>query len=88
MRSANRGNAYNTWNVNSSGNVNNNNAWNANRFAPIVLHRALWLACSAGCPEDFRQGTEIPGVMPKQYCSDVRDSFGACQHYYGAEINK
>lgn len=37
LRSANRGNAYNTWNVNSSGNVNNNNASNANRFAPIVL---------------------------------------------------
>lgn len=34
LRSANRGNAYNTWNVNSSGNVNNNNATNSNRFAP------------------------------------------------------
>lgn len=36
LRSANRGNACNTWYVNSSGNVNNNNASNANRFAPIV----------------------------------------------------
>lgn len=36
LRSANRGNANNTWYVNSSGNVNNNNASNANRFAPIV----------------------------------------------------
>lgn len=36
LRSANRNNAYNTWNVNSSGNVNNNNASNANRPAPIV----------------------------------------------------
>ena len=34
LRSANRGNAYNTWNVNTSGNANNNNATNANRVAP------------------------------------------------------
>lgn len=34
LRSANRGNAYNTWNVNPSGNANNNNATNANRPAP------------------------------------------------------
>ena len=33
---ANRGNANNTWNVNASGNVNNNNASNANTFSPIV----------------------------------------------------
>ena len=62
LRSANRGNANNTWNVNSSGNVNNNNAFNANRFSPIVLHKALWPTYSAGCPEDFRQGAEIPSV--------------------------
>lgn len=35
-RSANRGNAYNTWNVNASGNVNNNNALGANTFLPIT----------------------------------------------------
>lgn len=35
-RSANRGNAYNTWNVNTSGNVNNNNALWANAFLPIT----------------------------------------------------
>ena len=34
MRSANRGNSRNVWNVNSSGNVNNNNAYNGNRCAP------------------------------------------------------
>ena len=34
VRSANRDNACNTWNVNSSGNVNNNNASNANTFEP------------------------------------------------------
>jgi len=34
LRSANRGNANNTWNVNASGYLNNNNAWNSNRCAP------------------------------------------------------
>lgn len=34
LRSANRGNGNNTWNVNTSGNVNNNNANNAHRCAP------------------------------------------------------
>ena len=41
LRSANRGNANNTWYVNAGGNVNNNNAYNANRAAADwVLHRA------------------------------------------------
>ena len=35
-RSANRGNAYNTWNVNTSGNVGNYNALWANTFLPIT----------------------------------------------------
>ena len=34
LRSANRNNSYNTWNVNPSGNVNNNNARNSFRSAP------------------------------------------------------
>ena len=34
LRSANRGNANNAWNVNSTGYVNNNNAYNANRPLP------------------------------------------------------
>jgi len=34
LRSANRGNANNEWNVNSSGRANNNNANNGNRCAP------------------------------------------------------
>lgn len=39
LRSANRGNANNTWNVNPSGYVYNNNAWNALRCAPdCALH--------------------------------------------------
>lgn len=49
-------------NVNTSGNVNNTNAWNANTYAPIVLRRALWPTHSAGCLEDYRQGAEIPGI--------------------------
>lgn len=35
-RSANRGTAYYTWNVITSGNVNNNNALWANTFLPIT----------------------------------------------------
>ena len=42
-RSANRSNANNVMNVNSSGNVNNTNAWNANTYAPIVFPKALLL---------------------------------------------
>lgn len=42
LRSANQGNACNTWNVNTSGNVNNNNASNANTFAPIVYQLKLY----------------------------------------------
>ena len=34
MRSANRSNANNTWNVNTTGTVNNNNAAWAHRFSP------------------------------------------------------
>ena len=60
VRSANRGGANNTWNVDSSGSVGNGNAFNANRFSPIVLHKAIRPAYNAGCPEDFRQGAEIP----------------------------
>lgn len=45
LRSANRGNANNTYYVNSTGNVNNNNASNANTCAPDCVitnvHTAL-----------------------------------------------
>lgn len=34
LRSANRGNSYNVWNVNTSGNLNNNNANNAYASVP------------------------------------------------------
>ena len=37
LRSANRNNAYHTWSVNSSGNVNNNNASYASRPAPLMF---------------------------------------------------
>ena len=39
-RSANRNNANNEWIVNSSGNVNTNNAYNANRCAPRLYVNA------------------------------------------------
>ena len=37
LRSAYRGSACNAWHVNSSGNVNNNYAFGAGRFAPLVV---------------------------------------------------
>lgn len=37
LRSAYRGSAYGTWYVNSSGGVNSNGAWGANRFSPLVV---------------------------------------------------
>ena len=37
LRSANRSSGYHAWHVNSSGNVNNNNAANSWRFAPLVF---------------------------------------------------
>lgn len=37
LRSAYRGYAYSTWYVKSSGGVNSNSAWTANRFSPLVV---------------------------------------------------
>ena len=37
LRSANRGNAIDTWRVTSSGYVNNTNAFSASRFSPLVV---------------------------------------------------
>lgn len=49
LRSANRSNGNNTWNVNSNGYLNNNNANNAYRCLPDCERRAAsWLAHSAG----------------------------------------
>nr|DAE91798.1 MAG TPA: protein of unknown function DUF1936 [Caudoviricetes sp.] len=45
MRSANRGNGYNTWNVNTSGNVNNN-AYNAWRCAPDCVKQSRHIAAA------------------------------------------
>lgn len=47
MRSANRNNGNNTFIVNSSGNVNNNNAQNANRCAPDRTGTSPTEACGA-----------------------------------------
>lgn len=52
-RSANRGNANNVMNVNTSGNVNNTNAWNSNAYAPIVFLKTLWLLHSNDRLEDI-----------------------------------
>ena len=65
-RSANRSNANNVMNVNSSGNVNNTNAWNANTYAPIVFPKALWLLHSNNCPEDIDKEPKSL-AQPKQY---------------------
>lgn len=62
LRSANRNNANNTWNVNASGNVNNNNASNANTFEPIVTvdsHKTRYVV--AWAMKELRlQGAEFP----------------------------
>jgi hypothetical protein len=47
LRSANRGNSYNTWNVNTSGNANNNNANNSYRCAPDCESEGTY-GCSTG----------------------------------------
>ena len=61
LRSANRGNANNVWNVNSTGYVNNNNAYNANRSAPDYTDepdtRALH---SRAAPAVSMQGADSP----------------------------
>lgn len=63
LRSANRGNSYNTWNVNASGNVNNNNASNANRFSPdcVAYHKHM-AASQKRCFTMTTQGAECPAV--------------------------
>lgn len=44
LRSANRGNSNNAWNVNTTGNLNNNNANNAYCCAPDCCSRTgIWL---------------------------------------------
>ena len=59
LRSANRGNANNAWNVNSSGNVNNNNARNALRGCPDCFAWAIGLSHSEGTPKELKiQGAE------------------------------
>lgn len=53
LRSANRGNGNNTWNMNTGGNVNNNNAYNANRCCPDCAYNARdeTPSCRDGDPE-------------------------------------
>lgn len=71
LRSANRGNSYNTWNVNTSGNVNNNNASNANRFSPDCITPRNHTADSQNQRIFMMvQGAECPADKAKQYEGD------------------
>lgn len=59
LRSANRNNANNTWNVNASGYVNNNNAINANRFSPdCAVYERHMAASQKRCFFFMTQGAE------------------------------
>jgi hypothetical protein len=63
MRSANRGNSYNTWYVNSSGNVNNNNANNSMRCAPdCVIQLVTRQPCKSCALYLNAQGAEYPAA--------------------------
>lgn len=75
LRSANRGNAYNTWNVNTSGNVNNNNAYWALACAPIVITSVTVSNCLAAVAVLLTNHKEpvIPGHMAEQYHSNAPD---------------
>lgn len=56
MRSANRTNANNTYNVNASGYINNNNANNANCALPDRVFRACQVCAQRGYGEEKRKG--------------------------------
>ena len=61
LRSANRGNANNTWNVNSTGYLNNNNAYNSNRCAPDCVSQGTdGLSAGQLLPDTYTQGAEFP----------------------------
>ena len=76
LRSANRGNSYNAWYQNAGGYLNNNNALNANRFAPVcvwvtdtkLLHRR-------GVPALMTQRAEIPARKGEQRRGDTNNFF-------------
>ena len=89
LRSANRGNAYNTWNVNTSGNVNNNNAYWANACAPIVITSVTASSCLAAVVVLLTNHKEpaIPGHTAEQYHSNAPDS-RACERYGAVEKEK
>ena len=74
LRSANRSNTNNTWNVNSSGYLNNNNANNANRCQPDCAFPAGgWSAHSADrqVKEYKTQGVESHAREGEQYEPDA-----------------
>ena len=64
MRSANRSNAYNTWNVNTTGNANNNNATNANRGCPDYVDTGYQAAAQQRDTDGLTQGAEPQAEKP------------------------
>ena len=89
LRSANRGNAYNTWNVNPSGNVNNNNAIWAFACAPIVITSVAMSNCLAAVTVLLTNHKEpvIPGHKAEQYHSNAPDLL-ACERYGAVEKDR
>lgn len=89
LRSANRGNAYNTWNVNSSGNVNDNNANWANACVPIVITSVTVSSCLAAVVMLLTNHKEpaISGHTAEQYHSNAPDQ-RACECYGAVEKEK
>ena len=70
LRSANLGN-NNVWNVNSSGNVNNNNPNNSYRSAPDWRHRKnIWAVYNTAAETVISQGVCIP-AKAEQHFSDA-----------------
>ena len=77
MRSANRGNGYNAWNVNPSGNVNNNNAANNSlTLAPDCTgqRRHGWIIDQAATVNST--GSRIPGPEGQNNTNPIPPSCG------------
>ena len=84
LRSANRGNGNNAFNVNSSGNVNNWNAINANRCAPDwTAARPQKPLHSRGRAKTAVQGAEchVCPLADEQYQPDVATLRGVDRYH-------
>ena len=89
LRSANRGNANNTWYVNAGGNVNNHNAYNANRAAADwVLHRAGKSSHSEMARKRARKEPKALPETAKQHRGDAGDPrAGPANHATDQEVD-